>query len=89
LFDFAGFDESGFAQLAINALGQFDVFRRVGRVPVIELDMKALKILWAFGCDARDELLGCDALGLGFEHDGRAVGIVGTNEMYGMSRHTH
>jgi hypothetical protein len=31
--------------------------------------------------DARDQLLGRDALGLGLQHDRRAVGVVGADEV--------
>ena len=56
---------------------------------MIELDMKALQVLWAFGGDARDQLLWCDALCFGLEHDGRAMRIVCTDKMHGMSSHAH
>ena len=89
LFDLACFDQSGFAQLAINTLRQLDILGRVSRVPVIKFNMKALQILGALSGDPRDQLLGCDALCLGLKHDGCAVRVIRTDKMYRVSRHAH
>ena len=56
---------------------------------MIELDVKTLQILWTLSRDAGHELLRCNTLGLGFEHDGCAMRIVRADKVHGMSGHTH
>ena len=80
--DGLGDDQAGIAQLAVDALRQFDVFRRIGRIPVVEGDMEAVQVLRAAGGDLGHEFLRRDAFLLGRDHDRRAVGIVGADEMH-------
>ena len=89
LLNLACFDQSSFAQFEVNTLGELDVFRRIRGVPVIELDMKALQILRALGCDTGHELLRSNALGLGFQHDGGAVRVVSPDKVHRVSCHPH
>ena len=56
-------------------------------MPVVEADVKAVEVLLALGADARDQLLRRDAFGLGLEHDGRAVRVVGADEMHLVALH--
>ena len=58
-------------------------------MPVIKLNLKTFQVLGALGTDALNELFGRDAVGLGFEHDGRAVCVVSPHKVYGMTRHAH
>ena len=54
---------------------------------MIEADMKALQISGPSAVMRADQFLGGDAVGLGLEHDGRAVGVVCADEMHGISEH--
>ena len=54
---------------------------------MIEGDVEAFKILRAFGGDAADQLPGRDAFALGLEHDGRAMRVVGADEMHLVALH--
>src|SRR6266849_2272331 len=54
---------------------------------MIEADMKALQVSGPIRSDARNQLLGGDALGLGLEHDRRAVRVVRADEMHDISEH--
>ncbi len=89
LLDLAGVDETGGFQRTVDVLGQFDVFRRVGAVPVVEVDVEAVQVFRPLGGVAAHQRLGGDAFGLGLEHDGRAVGVVRPHEMHGVARHAH
>ena len=55
------------------------VLRRVGRIVVVERDVEAREIPQVIGVHALDEALGRDPLGLGAQHDRRAVGVVGAH----------
>src|SRR5258707_2414457 len=54
---------------------------------MIEADMKALQVSGPIRSDASNQLLGGDALGLGLEHDRRAVRVVRADEMHDISEH--
>ena len=56
-------------------------------MPVVERDVKAVEVLLAAGGDAGDEGLRRLPGLLGRDHDRRAVGIVGTDEMHLMALH--
>jgi hypothetical protein len=60
--------------------------RAVGGVVVVELDMETVEIPLVLVPHPVDELLRGDALLLGAQHDGRAVGIVGAAIDAGMAR---
>ena len=87
LLDRLRIDEARRFELAVDVLRHLGIFRRMGRVPVIEGYMKAIEVFLALGTDARNELLGRDAFGFGLEHDGRAVRVVGAHEMYFVALH--
>jgi hypothetical protein len=80
--DGLGVDQAGVAQLAVDTLRQLDVFRRIGRIPVVEGDVEAVQVLGAAGGDAGHEFLRRHAFLLGGDHDRGAVGIVGADEVH-------
>ena len=51
-------------------------------MPVIEAQVEPGQVLRAPGGDAAHQLLRGDPLGLGLEHDGGAVGVVGADEVH-------
>ena len=63
------------------------VLGRVGGMPVVERDVKAVQIGLASGGDLRHEGLGRLARLLGGNHDGRAVGVVGADETHLVAAH--
>ncbi len=73
----------------INALRKGYVFRGVGGVPVVELNVEAVQILRALTGIAVNERLGRNAFRFGLEHDRRAMGVVGTHKMHGVAGHAH
>ena len=75
------------AEAPVDVLRQLHVLRRVRRVPVIELDVKAVEVLRARGRDLRDQLLRRDAVGVGLQHDRRAVRVVGADEDHFVAAH--
>ena len=89
LFDRSRFNQAFGAQLAVDILRQLVVFCRVRRVPVVKGNVKAVEVLRAFGGVARHQCLRGDALGLGLEHDGGAMGVVSTHEMHRVASHAH
>ena len=66
-------------QAAINQVGQFAVFIRMGRMVVIKIDIKRGKIRLMFGFDIGDLLFSGMTQLLGFEHDRGTVGVIGTH----------
>jgi hypothetical protein len=70
------------AQRAVDALCQRVVLRRVGGVPVVEADMKAVQRGLAAGRDVGHELLRRLARRLGRDHDRRAMRVVGADEVH-------
>jgi hypothetical protein len=64
------------AQVAVNLAGQFVVLRRIGAVPVVKADVKAVQVLLAASGNIGHELLRRFASLLRRNHDGRAVGVV-------------
>ncbi len=80
-------DEPGFLELAVDAYRQLDVFRRMRGMPVVETQVKALQIPRAARRDIRHQLFGTHALGLGLQHDGSAVGIIGADKMHCVALH--
>ncbi len=87
LLDRARVDEARGLELAVDVLRQLDVLGRVGRMPVVEADEKAVKVLRPRRGDAGDELLRRDALALRLQHDRRAVRVVRADEMHLVSLH--
>src|SRR5690242_19965741 len=57
------------------------VFRRIGGMPVIKTDMKAVQILLAASSDLRDKLLRRNACFFCRNHDRCAMCIVSTDKM--------
>ena len=87
LLDRARVDEPGGLQPPVHVLRQRDVLRRVGRVPVVERDVEAFEVARPLGGDAGNKRLRGDALFLGLQHDRRAVGVVGADEMHRVPLH--
>src|SRR6266705_3085444 len=54
---------------------------------MIEADMEALQVSGPVRSDAPDQFLRGNALGLGLEHDRRAVRVVCADEMHDISEH--
>ncbi len=82
LLDGLRVDEAGLLQGEEDLRGQLGVLRRVGAVEVVPADAEALVVALVGLGDPADQLLRGDALGLGPEHDRRAVGIVGADEIH-------
>jgi hypothetical protein len=80
-------DQTGLLQSRVHVLGECDVLRGVGRVPVIEADVKAAQILRPIRRDAPDELLRANTLLFGLEHDGCSVRVIGGYEMHLVPQH--
>ncbi len=87
LLDRADRDQLVLAQAHVDSLGQLGVLRRFGRVPMVEPDLETLQRARAVGSDLRDELLGRHPGLLGRDHDGRAVGVVGADEVDRVALH--
>ena len=87
LLDGLGGDQAIGAQREVNLTGEFMVFRRVGGMPMVKRDIKAIEIRFAPGGDLGDKGLGCFARLFGGDHDGRAVGVVGANKMHVVPQH--
>jgi len=82
LLDGLGADQAVGLEVTVDLLRQFVVFRGVGAVPVVKLDMKAVQVLRPAGRDVGHELLRGDARLLCRDHDGRAMRVVGPDEMH-------
>ena len=87
LFNGFGADQVVGFQVTVNRLCQLMVFRAVGAVPVVKRNMKAVQIRLASRSDIGHKLLRCDARLLGGNHDGRAVGIIGTDKIHLVAQH--
>ena len=91
LFDGAHFDQAAIgavAQVAVDLAGQLVVFWRVGAVPVVKADVKAVQVLLAACGDVGHELLGRDACLFGGNHDGRAVRVVRAHKVHRVALHS-
>src|SRR5690606_30530704 len=86
LLDRAAFDVAACLERAVEALGQFPVLGRVGGVVAVEVDAEVGDVALLAGLETLDEVLGRDAGLLRGEHDRRAVGIVGADEVDGAAR---
>ena len=75
------------AKVAVNLAGEFVVLRRVGAVPVVKTDVKAIQIRLAPGGDISHKLLRCFARLLGGNHDRCAVGVVGADKVHLVALH--
>ncbi len=82
LLDGLRVDEAGLLQGEEDLLGELGVLRRVGGVEVVPADAEALVVAPVRFRHAGDQLLRRDALGLGLQHDGSAVGVVGADEIH-------
>jgi hypothetical protein len=87
LLDRLAVDQPGAIETTVDVLRELGVLGRVGRVPVVEGDVKAVQVLLAPGGDAFHQLLGGQSFSLGLEHDRRAVRVVGADEMHGVALH--
>jgi len=76
------------AQVTVNLAGQFVVLGRVGAVPVVKLDVKAVQIGLAASGDVGHKLLRRDARLLGGNHDGCAVCVVRAHKINLVALHS-
>ncbi len=81
-------DQTGRLEPRVDVLRQAHVLRRISRMPVIETEVEAVEVAGPIGRNTRDQLLGRDPLGFGLEHDGRAVGVVGADEVQLVALHS-
>lgn len=88
LRDGADLDFAGLFETAIDHARQLAVLVAVGRVVVVEADVETGKIPLVLLGDGGNHLFRRDPHLLSLEHDGRAVGIVGTDEMHLMATHS-
>ena len=63
------------------------VFGRVGAVPVVKRDVETVQVRLAPCCNVGHKLLRCLARLFGRNHDRRAVGVVGTDEVHLVALH--
>ena len=87
LLDGLGRNQPGVAQAAVDVLRQLMVFRRIGRMPVVEADVEAVEVLLAAGGNLCDEFLRRYASLLGGNHDRCAMRIVRANEVHLIALH--
>ena len=87
LLDRTARDVARIAQSLVDRLGQFAVFRRVGGVVLVVVDREIREVALVRGLDRLDELLGAQPGFLRGQHDRRAMGVVGADEMHGMPAH--
>ena len=80
-------DQARFVEPPVNVLRQIGVLRRFGGVPVVELDVKAVQVLFATGGNVGHECLRRFAGFFGGDHNRRAVGVVGANKVNLMPLH--
>src|SRR5712672_452269 len=74
-------------QLAVDVLRELGIFFRVGRMPVVELDVKAVEVLFAPLGDSGDEFLGRLSRLFRREHDRGAVRVVRADEGHAVALH--
>jgi hypothetical protein len=74
-------DEAVGLEVAVDLLGQLVILGGIGAVPVVEGNVKAVQVRLAPGGDLGDELLRRLAGLFGRDHDRRAMGIVGADEV--------
>ena len=77
LLDGTNFDQPGFSQVRVDAVGVLPGFRRMGGIVVIEFDMETVEVALVLLPDAGDELFRGDPFLLRTQHDRRAMGVVG------------
>ena len=87
LLDGLGLDQAVGLEGTVDVLGQLVVFGAVGGVPVVKGDVKAVQVGLAPGGDVGDELLRGLAGLLRRDHDGRAVRVVGADEVHRVALH--
>ena len=87
LLDAAGGDQVVGLQRAVDVLRELVVFGRVGAVPVVKRDVKTVQVRLAASGDVGHELLWRFAGFFGRDHDRRAVGVVGADEMHLVAAH--
>src|SRR5690606_41553315 len=83
LLDVARADEPSRLQAFVYILRQLDVFGRVGGMPVVKLDLKAVEVSGSLCRISGNQLLGRNAFGFGLEHDRRPMGVVRSEERRG------
>ena len=79
LLDGAHGDVAIFFQAFVYRLRKFAILIGVGGMEIVERNCEVMKIALMLFADALDQLFRCDALALGAQHNGCAVGVVGTD----------
>ncbi len=87
LLDAAHGNDAGLAQRPVDARRQLAVFLAVRGVIVVERDVEGGEIALVAGLDVADEVLRRHTGLLRSQHDRRAVGVVGADEMHGLAGH--
>src|SRR5690625_6594114 len=87
MFYYPGLDKARRFQITVDGLGQLDVVRGVGPMPVIKLYMKTMQVFGAFGSDAFNQLDGGDTFAFCFQLDGRPMRIIGPDTMHCVATH--
>ena len=78
---------TGIVQTVIDGFSKKTVFRTVGAVIVVKGNGKVLKIGLVFLAGFCNQLFRGNAFGLGTQHNGGAVGIIGTDIVTFMTLH--
>jgi len=79
LGDRTGGDVAVFAQLQVDGARQLAILFRMGGMEVVEGHAEVGEIGAVLALDVVDQLFGRDALAFGAQHDGGAMGIIGTD----------
>ena len=87
LLDGARLDQARRLEVFVDGLSQLMVFRPIGGMPVVKRDVKAIEVGFAARRNVGHKLLRRLAGLLRRNHDGRAMGIVGTHKMHLMPLH--
>ena len=72
-------DQSLRVEGAVDVFAEALILARIGRVVVVEVDVKAVEVALVLVPDAFDQRFRRDAVLFGAQHDRRAVGVVGTD----------
>jgi hypothetical protein len=89
LFDTAACDQTLGFECTINGVRERHVFGGIGAMPMIEVNVKAMQVLWPFGGITGYQRLRGDARLFRLEHDRRTMCVVGAHKMYRVSSHAH
>ncbi len=87
LLDRAAVNQFLGVELQVDVLAESAVLSRIGRVVIVERDMKAREVAGMFAMHALYELIWTNTFGLGAQHNRRAVGIVGADIVHFVPLH--